>query len=168
MRNCPERKWIISILTPSPAFSTWHPHSCFIQWEAEGSFKHLASNSEMMAKEKTPIAFPGSWVLQRVMVCFDGRGEVWRGQDREPILFTINTSTLPRFRDFTRHEWHLLLRFAQRCPYLALVAGPILPADFHPWVPPNPHHKTDCRPCINIVTIFFNVKINLMSWKKKV
>lgn len=164
MRNCPEKNWIISILKPSPAFFTWHPCSCFIQWETEGSFKHLASSSETMAKRKTPTALPGSWILLRVMVCFDGSGEVWRGQHREPSLLQ-QTCPLSRFRDFTIHEWHLLLRFAQRYPYLALIAGlqfSLLTSTRESLQIPS--KKKTVVPALILLTIFFSVKINFISY----
>lgn len=57
-----------------------------------------------------------------------GNGLFWwqwgaLGRTRQGVHPIYNMSTLSTFRDFTRHEWHLLLRFAQGYPYLALVAG---------------------------------------------
>ena len=57
--------------------------------------------------------------LEAELACLDGSREVHAGGDSESIPSITNTSTASILtRDFTRHEWCLLLSPAQRSYYL--------------------------------------------------
>lgn len=82
--------------------------------------------AEMMTDGKTPVAFPGSWIVPWLMACLDGSGEVWGRQDSESIPSITNISAVFILtRAFTRYKRCLLLSPAHRSSYLTMLVTPL-------------------------------------------
>lgn len=105
--------------------SLFHLTSLFILFSGRQSTPSCIwlDTVEIMANRQTPIDFPGSCIVP--WACLDSSGKVWGGWDSESIPSITNMPTVSVLtRDFTRHEWCLLLSPAWRSSYLtALVTS---------------------------------------------